>query len=569
MSKWRTFFEGGMKNRWLGVILVVAFILRIIGVQYALPFRIGLDESSLVYGTLKMIELKTLIPSLHADVFDDILSYPPYIPYIYIPFFLFFTGVRFLQFLLAGGGFTDTETFKLFLVSDPSIFFLIARIISAFFGTATVFLVYKASKNIFNNEKIALYSAAFLALSFLHISFSHQARHWIYVTFVFALIAYILSRSDWSDSKKYTLALLGAGLGMGINYQAGLSIFFIIFWFLFVDKRSIAKSLKELWVYRAWGLSLVLALTAIALHPNTTGLHDSTIGKSLGLSGLLKTYVFYFDQMLSVEFIFLFFIIIGFAVLFLKQRAYFLASFIFSLVYIASFYFIYHTHDNGRYLLMLYPVFAVVAGYGLHVFSERLSWVAASRLPAYGLIAVFSLPMLAVALKTDYLLLREDTRVQALEWVRAELPPDAKFIVFVPFMKLPSTARAQEDQKKIDPLSVSRVDEAGARLPHAFYPFQKRYSINLFGIKNENLSAIRKYIESRPFDYLIYTDDAILLKNKGISDLSRIEGDTVKIFNGFTGVDGDVNNDFVGGFMHLFRSKSNGPTITIKKISAR
>lgn len=551
----------------LFLILITAFFLRIIGVQYALPFRISLDESSLVYGTLKMMELHTLIPSLHADIFNNLLSYPPYIPYIYMPFFLFGAAIKFLQFILVGGNIIDIATFKLLLVSDPSIFFVIARIISALFGSATVYAVYKISKNFFKNEKAALFSAAFLAFSFLHVSFSHQARHWIYVTFFFSVIFYLLSCPDYSIRKKYTLALLWAGLGMGINYQVGLSVFFIIFWFSFVDKLSIIESLKELWVYKAWGLSLFLALFAIALHPNTTGLTDQTLGRDWGLLGLLKTYNFYVSQMFSVEFIFLFFVVIGLFASFFMSRGYFWVSFVFPLIYIAFFYFIYHTHDNGRYLLMLYPVFAVTAGYGFFYFYEKLSSVV-PKLFVYGLTFGIFCFMFFIAAKLDYLLARADTRVQALEWINAELPVGVKLITFAPFMKLSATPGALQDQGDIDASSVSRIDVAESLVPQKFSVLPKHYSINLYGIKNTDIiSGIKNYIKIHDFDYLVYAEDFALLKNKGLMELLNVRGENIKVIKGFSGTDGDINNDFVGGLRHILDSDNNGPTMIIKKIS--
>ncbi|MBI5221639.1 MAG: glycosyltransferase family 39 protein [Candidatus Magasanikbacteria bacterium] len=547
--------------------MIAAFFLRIIGIQYALPFRISLDESSLVYGTLKMMELHTLIPSLHSDIFNNLLSYPPYIPYIYIPFFLFGAVIKFLQFLFMGGGVTDAETFKLLLASDPSIFFVIARAISALFGLATVYAVYKISKNIFKNEKLALFSAAFLAFSFLHVSFSHAARHWIYVTLFFSLVMYALSRFDYSVQKRYTMAFVLLGLGMGVNYQVGIGVFFITLWFLCFERLSIVEHFQKAWAYKALGLYFILSIFAIALFPHTTGLMDQTLGRDWGLLGLLKTYNFYMSQMWSVEFIFLLFVAIGLIVSFFRNRGYFWISSGFPLIYIAFFYFVYHTHDNGRYLLMLYPVFAITAGYGFYYFHEKLLLLM-PKLFVYGLTFSIFFFMLFVSLKLDYLLAKADTRVQASEWINAELPADARLITFAPFMKLPATSEALQEQGSIDPSSVSRIDIAGSLVPQKFSAFPKHYSVNLYGIKNiAVISDIKNYIKMNDFDYLIYAEDLVLLENKGLMELLDVKGENIKVIKGFSGTDGDINNDFVGGLKYILNSDNNGPTMIIKKIS--
>jgi hypothetical protein len=56
--------------------------------------------------------------------------------------------------------------------SDPTNFFLITRVISAFLGTATVFIVYKIAERLFD-RKTALISSLFLSLAYLHVRDSH------------------------------------------------------------------------------------------------------------------------------------------------------------------------------------------------------------------------------------------------------------------------------------------------------------------------------------------------------------------------------------------------------------
>ncbi len=211
------------------LIIGVAFLVRILGINYGLPLWLVADEPPFVFGALKMMELKTLIPALHSDAFKAALYYPPFLSYFYLIPFSIFLGIKYL---FIGGA---LETFKNIIIADPSGLFLIVRFLTAVLGTATVWLVYKISKNIFKSEAAALLSAGFLAFGFIHSDFSHWGRHWIPVAFIFSLVMYVLSREDFSPKRKYLMASLIAGIGAGVNYQMAISTIFILLWFIFYD----------------------------------------------------------------------------------------------------------------------------------------------------------------------------------------------------------------------------------------------------------------------------------------------------------------------------------------------
>src|SRR3989344_6241721 len=110
------------------LILFAALAVRLIGIDYGLPLTLIHDEPPFVFGALKMLELKTLIPSLHSSQLESALYYPPYLSYLYLPFFALVISLKSLFF--SG----DFETLKNILIADPSVFFIIARIISALLG---------------------------------------------------------------------------------------------------------------------------------------------------------------------------------------------------------------------------------------------------------------------------------------------------------------------------------------------------------------------------------------------------------------------------------------------------
>ena len=140
------FFSGKKDHLPLAVILFLSVVVRFVGIDFGLPLWLVGDEVSHIFGALKMLELKTLLPVLHDNDFAGIFYYTPYLSYIYLLPYSAAAGIKFLFF---SGNFSQ---FKNYLIADPSIFFIIARTVSAIFGSLTVLFVYAAAKNIFQNK---------------------------------------------------------------------------------------------------------------------------------------------------------------------------------------------------------------------------------------------------------------------------------------------------------------------------------------------------------------------------------------------------------------------------------
>ena len=239
---------------WLISILALAFLIRIAGVSYGLPLWLVDDEPPFVLAALKMLELKTLLPALHFADFKTVLYYPPYLAYLYLPFFAALAAVKFLFYKGAA------NLFAAYLLSDLSGFFIIARVINILLGVASVYLIYKIAKNIFTDETPALFTAFFVSTSLIHTALSMTSRHWLSVFFFSALTLFWLSHQKVSDKKRYLLAALSAGVGVGFAITNILSALLIVFWYLLYEKKSILGLLKEKFFYGLCALFAVLAM---------------------------------------------------------------------------------------------------------------------------------------------------------------------------------------------------------------------------------------------------------------------------------------------------------------------
>ncbi len=536
-------------------ILAVAFLVRIAGISYGLPMWLVSDEPPFIFGALKMMELRTLVPALHTAEFGRILYFPPYLSYLYLLLFVPVLGIKFILFSGTLRQFISITTL------DPSALFLAARMFSVILGTATVWLVYKIGKNIFNEEPPALYAAAFLALSFLHTNFSHWARHWVPATFFFTLVMYVLSRADIALRRRYLLATLFAGIGAGINYQAGLSALFIALWFLLYDRLS----LRERWVYGSALLFMVLVVLAYALYPGGLVVHpENVVGGAKSIFGFFRGYGFYAQKLVETEPAFFVFIIAGFLYAFLRNRRFFRVASLFTLAYIAAFYVFFFHMD--RYILMLYPLFALVAGMAMYA---AVTWIGArSRFLAYGLGVVVFGTMAAGVVQLDALLLKNDTRVQAAKWVAVNVPQDKKVVAFARLMRIPTTADAIQEQRRLDPASLRSADAALETLPLSLLPSPSYHALNLFSVNPDVLDArFLDYVRANGYAYLVYSPEFV--SGFGVAAPLEALGGTSATFPGFADNIDDITNGFGGGLRKMFALRSNGPTILIKILDTR
>jgi len=142
----------------LGLILVTGFLLRI----YKLSSQsIWLDEAGSIYHSQQSF--------IHAVSFKDST---PALYYVLLHFWIMLTG---------------TSEFSV-------------RLLSVFFGTASVFIIYLLGAHIFN-RKVGIYSALLVAFSPLHIYFSQEARTYSLFFALTLLSMYFYAKLNKAASK--------------------------------------------------------------------------------------------------------------------------------------------------------------------------------------------------------------------------------------------------------------------------------------------------------------------------------------------------------------------------------
>ncbi|TSD05529.1 MAG: glycosyl transferase family protein [Parcubacteria group bacterium Athens0714_12] len=544
----------------LAVVLILAFYLRIWGINYGLPnFFIG-DEQSIVGGALKMGELKILIPALYPEEFRS-LYYPPFISYLYLIFLTPFILIKYLF-----GGFLDFAEFRQELSLNYGFVWFWARFFTALIGSATIYLVYLIGKKFFN-KKTAFFASLFFSLSFFHLQLSHFARHWAPIVFFFCLAVLISCFIYKSFCKKYYfLAGLVSGLAFGISYIGALSLLFILTIHFLKPNVSLKEKIinKNLWLMVL--IFFVFASLAVALHPQeflriTVG-EDTGMTASKSFAEYLNSFYYYFKALLFLEPILLLFSLAGFIVLYFKDKKIFFIFSFFIFSYISILYLFFH--HEPRYIIFVLPLLCLTAGFALFFVFNKAKFSALLFL----IPAIFLYPFL-IGLKYDFLLNQKDTRVIAKEWIEENLDSEAKIISALRDIKLTPVKEAIEEQVSIDQESLRSLEKILLETKDDKYPQPSFYVFHSHFVSRTKLSDLKRYAEENNYQYFVvsYWDSAqIEAREKEIINSAELE----KTFSGNgEGITYDLNANLDLPINYLFSLDRLGPIVEIYKLPLR
>lgn len=238
----------------LCLILLTSFILNVLGIWYTTPRCAFPDEESYITRALEVGYLTLTngpIKGLYSYAFPK--SFGPTTIYIAIPMGMYIVSTiitgEFSKIIDAAPAIHHRADFYAQLPDHILTNLIIsARLTSAIFGTATIFIVYLVGREIWN-EKKALIPSIILTFSAGFVNLAHQVEETTPMIFFLALTFLFLIRYFRSgENKLFIYSCIAAGLAIATKFNAGI-ILIPILATCFLRKRNLRKCIlsKELY----------------------------------------------------------------------------------------------------------------------------------------------------------------------------------------------------------------------------------------------------------------------------------------------------------------------------------
>jgi hypothetical protein len=408
-------------KRILWLILLLALSVRLLGITYGFPYVFFPDEAMLVnhamaFGTGDLNPHTFIYPSLYMYV-------------LFIIYGITYVGGRLL------GVFGSTDDFIRLFFTDVTIFYLPGRLIAAFSGVASVWMVYKLGRRTYNAQ-VGLTAAAILAFSILHVAYSHFVKTHVpagLLVIVTVWLAWSIyeGQNSW---RRYLLAGATAGLAASTIYHAGFVLIsiFVSHW-LYSKQTSHARLLDpKLMGAGAASFAAFILTTPFAILDWQTFVSDLASGAAMRYSGnFWAAGIFYpFTSLLStfgqpVGTVAL--LGLGYALLRRRPADLILAS---QPIFVGLFLMLFRVKESTHMLVAFLAISILAASFLIEV----IDWLLHRRASLQPVVAtaVTVLLLVAPALKSfqaSYRLSLPDTRILAKAWVEKNIPPDSKIVM--------------------------------------------------------------------------------------------------------------------------------------------
>lgn len=485
----------------LTYILLFAFAIRMAMIKYGLPFWLYNDEPPFVLAALKMLQLKTIFPFLHEEAFKPFFYYPPYIAYLFLPFFVLIAGVSYLNSGLSMIDFQNT------IAADPSIFFLTGRFITIILSLVVIYLIYKTTFNI-SKDRFSGLSAAFLSsTSLMIISLSVTAKHWLPILFFYTLAFFILTHPKLNLQKRLLLSALVTGIGIGVSTIVILFSIIMVLWYLFEEKKTIRELFMDLDMYLAAIVIIILFFVPIFLYPASLGFApDMTLHDLKTLGGFLVNPILFILPLINTESVLSFLFILGLILGYRKYKSFFVTSIIFIIIYSLVFYTFFR--NEYRFILPLTLFFTIGAGLSI----KELRLILPKKL-FVTVASIFFIFLLLISVRMSYLGFQNDSRVKAKNWLEANAKNNEKVIVYANLMRLPNNVGGITEQEHLDPNSLRTNDKSELKIDPKNRKEKVFHALNLYTVSNENFyNDISNYAKKNQYKYLVLSKEDFLNK---------------------------------------------------------
>ena len=398
-------------------VISLGLILRVWGIHYGLPFFHYIDESHYLPIAMGMLKTRDFNPHYFMN--------PPLLTYLHA----FLMACYFIIGKIVGF-FSSPEAVGKLFHTNPTIFYLIARLLSALLGTATCLVIYKIGKRLFNKD-VGLISCVLLSFCFLHLSNSRYAVNDVPGTFFMALsFLYIINAVSVGRLKFYILSGLFAGLAIATKYNMGIIIFALSISFVLYPHKDWSSGSKIFF------LTLSSCIVGFFISCPWIFLDLKNFYRDFMCQAELNKQPWFGCSHESSYILFLttiingyglipsLFVLVGLVFLWRKKRQLILVSF-FPLIYylllgMSKLFF-------SRFVIPMLPYLALISGYGIF-YTANCFGKAKEKTIIIILVSLCVFQGIVSGVRENYLTSKMDTRIIARDWIKQHIPPHSKII---------------------------------------------------------------------------------------------------------------------------------------------
>jgi hypothetical protein len=390
---------------WLGLILVVATVLRLWSVKNGLPYAYNLDERAHF--------VPHAVTMTGGDLNPGYFINPPLLTYLL---------AAYLSVIHLGG-------VEAWFAKDPTAVFLAARVVSVLFGVAGVAATYAAGKAWFGRT-VGLVAAAIIAVAFMPVFYSRLALNDGPGVLPCALTLWCAAIVLRTGSKR---ALLAGGAAVGaaasFKYSDGAVVIALVAAAFLSPALTVKQALKYLVFAGLIAVAFVIVTNPYIFADWGTFTHDLDRQRKFASGPPLlgqperNGWVYYVTSSTWAFGVLPGLLALAGGITLLVKGKRREAIVLGSLIVLYYLYMGSQSRFYARWMLPLYPALAILAAYALAQIRQKAVFGA--------LVALTLIPSTFLVVRNALVLGREDTRTIARDWLVANVPQGTK-VAFEP-----------------------------------------------------------------------------------------------------------------------------------------
>ena len=408
----------------LAGVLVVAALVRVIGISFGLPFLYDPDEPVFVVRAGSILANQDLNPHFFGH---------PGTTTIYL-----LSALYALIYLVGSlcGAFSGVQDFKAAYYQDPTLFYLSGRILFVLFGIASVFLLYHAVKRAFGSGP-GLLSALVLALCPMHAEISRMIRTDILMSFLLIVVLwYCLDIHEKHDARSHVLAGFFLGFAVVTKYPAAIGASMIIV-AAFEGRRKTSAAFRLIAISAVaciFGMFLGSPFLFIDHRAVLSDFRGENLPSIFGATGegFTANLIWYARGPLLHDFSAtgLLLVVLGAAALIRSGKKTGILFIVFPFLFWGSIAAL--RIRWTRWIVPLEPFAAILAAYG---FNRASTWMKSvfpvrwNKAPAILLFGLLILPMVRLDILECRMASNKDTRTIVREWILKHVPRGSRLLV--------------------------------------------------------------------------------------------------------------------------------------------